>query len=89
MVQKAALRFTPAGVAVVEFTLEYDETVDQAGVPRQVKFEVPVVVMGDLAQMWQSVALSQVVAVEGFVAPMRKGSPRWRLYADHVRLVKD
>lgn len=89
VVNKAPLRYTPAGLAVVEFSLDHEEVVDQAGLPRQIEFEVPVLVMGDLAQMWQTVTLNQALEVEGFLAPLRKGSPRWRLHADQIRLLKD
>jgi len=89
VLDRAPLRYTPAGLAVVEFTLDHENVVEQAGLPRQIKFEVLVVVMGDLAQMWQTLALNQMVEVEGFVAPLKKDSPRWRLHAEKVSLLKD
>lgn len=84
LIERSALRYTPAAVAVLDFKLLYSETVEQAGASRLVKFEMPVVAMGDLAHMWQSVALGQELRVEGFLASLRQNSPRLVLHAKQI-----
>ena len=49
-----------------------------------VKFEMPVVAMGDLALMWQSATLGQMLRVEGFLAAARQNSPKLVLHARQI-----
>ncbi|MCD8505069.1 MAG: primosomal replication protein N [Burkholderiaceae bacterium] len=84
LIERSALRYTPAAVAVLDLKLLHSETVDQAGVTRLIKFEIPIVAMGDLALMWQSVTLGQVLNVEGFLAAARQNSPRLVLHAQQI-----
>lgn len=84
LIERSALRYTPAAVAVLEFKLLHSETVEQAGASRLVKFEILVVAMGDLALMWQSVILGQVLSVEGFLAAARQNSPKLVLHANQI-----
>ena len=49
-----------------------------------VKFEMPVVVMGDLALMWQKATLGQILEVEGFLAAARQNSPKLVLHAKKI-----
>lgn len=85
LVERSPLRYTPAGVAVLEFRLSHQESVEQAGLPRLIEFELAVVAIGDLARMWQSATTSQTLLVNGFLAPARKGSPRLVLHATDIR----
>ena len=84
LIERSALRYTPAAVAVLDLKLLHSESVDQAGVSRMVKFEMPVLAMGDLALMWQSTALGQMLRVEGFLAAARQNSPKLVLHAKQI-----
>lgn len=84
LIERSALRYTPAAVAVLDLKVLHSDMVDQAGVSRMVKFEIPVVVMGDLALMWQSAALGQMLEVEGFLAAARQNSPKLVLHAKKI-----
>jgi primosomal replication protein N len=46
-----------------------------------------VTLMGDLALMNKDLKLGQAIEVEGFIAPLRKNSPRLRLHAQRLRLI--
>ena len=74
------LRYTPAGVPVVEMTLEHGSDVIEAGRPRRVEMTLPALAMGDLARMLADTPLGTVLRIEGFLAPTRKGSSRLRLH---------
>lgn len=81
------VRYTPAGVPVLEFLLSHQSEVTEAGQPRQLAFVLPVLAMGDLAQMASTVGLGQAVRIQGFLAPVRKDSPRFRLHAQQIKQI--
>ena len=81
------LRYTPAGVAVLEILLEHESEVIEAGQPRRLMFSVPVILMGDLARMHADKSLGTVLQLSGFMAPVRKDSPRFRLHAQQVKQI--
>ena len=81
------LRYTPAGVAVLEFTLSHESEVIEAGQPRRLAFMLAVVAMGDIAQMALTTGLGRTVRVQGFLAPVRKDSPKFRLHAQLIQQI--
>jgi len=81
------LRYTPAGVPVIGFELDHESEVMESNVSRLLKFEMEVTLMGDLALMNKDLKLGQAIEVEGFIAPLRKNSPRLRLHAQRLRLI--
>lgn len=81
------LRYTPAGVPVVEFDLDHESEVMESDIVRLLKFEMVVMLMGDMALMNKHLKLGQAVEVEGFMAPARKNSPRFKLHAQQLRLI--
>lgn len=74
------LRYTPAGLAVLEMLLAHESEVTEAGRPRQVELTIPALAMGDLARMLNGTPLGTALRIEGFLAPTRKGSSRLRLH---------
>ncbi len=69
---------------MLEFKLLHDEPIEQLGIIRQVKCEIAVVALGDLAMMWKNVTLGQSLKVDGFLAAAKKGSPRMILNATAI-----
>lgn len=88
LLELSPVRTTPAGVPVLEFRLFHDGEVVEAGSPRKVQCDIPVVAMAELVSMYKFLRLGSVLEVEGFIAPARKGSPRLRLHAAHIRIVE-
>lgn len=78
------LRYTPAGVPVLEMLLDHESEVAEAGGRRKVALTMPAVAMGDLAHMLGGTALGTALHIEGFLAPTRKGSSRLRLHMQHA-----
>lgn len=74
------LRYTPAGLAVLDLQLAHESEVIEAGLPRQIALTMPAVAMGDLARMLSGTALGTALRIEGFLMPTRKGSNRLRLH---------
>lgn len=87
VINTAPLRYTPAGVPVVGFDLDHESEAIESNANRLLKFEMAVVLMGDLALMNKHLKLGQAIEVEGFIAPARQNSPRLRLHAQHLRLI--
>jgi primosomal replication protein N len=81
------LRYTPAGVPVLEFSLSHESEVTEAGQPRRIAMLLLVVAMGDLAQMAGTISLGGKVRIQGFLAPVRKDSQKYRLHAQHIQQI--
>jgi len=81
------VRYTPAGVAVSEFLISSESDVIEAGQARKVMLTLPVVAMGDLVQMTGKLQLGSTVQIQGFLAPMRKDSPKFRLHAQLIKQI--
>jgi primosomal replication protein N len=81
------VRYTPAGIPILEFLISHESEVTEAGQPRQLAFVLPVLAMGDLVQMAVTMGLGQAVRIQGFLAPVRKDSPRFRLHAQRIQQI--
>lgn len=81
------LRYTPAGVPVLEFLLSHESEAIEAGQPRRIALSLVVVAMGDLAQMVGTMRLGCKVRLQGFLAPVRKDSQKYRLHAQHIQQI--
>ncbi len=75
LVERSLLRYTPAGLPVVEGKLAHQADVVQAGAPRTVQFEFKAVAVGDVARQFEREALGSALELTGFLAPRRRGSP--------------
>lgn len=88
VIGREALRYTPAGLPVLQFQLSHDETLIEAGLERQVVFEISVLLLGDLASMYQYLSINTELEIEGFIAPTRKNAARMALHAQHIRPIE-
>ena len=68
------VRYSPAGVPVLECLLDHRSTQQEADLPRLVEFEIRALALGDIVTRLAGVAPGTELAVEGFLAPSRKGS---------------
>ncbi len=75
LVALAELRYTPAGVAVMQAGLRYEGAVAEAGIERQLEFDLAALAVGAAAQRLAQQALGAELNIEGFLAPRRKRSP--------------
>ena len=72
---------------MLEFLLSHESEVTEAGQVRRLAFTLVVVALGDLAQMAGTTSLGRTVRVQGFLAPVRKDSPKFRLHAQHIQQI--
>jgi len=87
IVELSPLRYTPAGVPVLEFMLSHESEVTEAGQPRRIALSLATVAMGDLAQMAGTIGLGSNVRIQGFLAPVRKDSQKYRLHAQLIQQI--
>ncbi len=80
VVECKPLRYTPAGIPVLELVLAHESEPIEAGKARKIEMVVNAVAIGDLARMLERTALGKQMQIEGFLAPTRKGSSRLRLH---------
>jgi primosomal replication protein N len=74
LVERSIVRYSPAGVPVVECRLDHRSTQMEAEVPREVTFEIKALALGKIVTEVEQVEPGEEVAVSGFLAPTRKGS---------------
>jgi primosomal replication protein N len=75
-VAKSALRYTPAGIAVLEASFEHEGSVTEATAERTLAFEFSVIALGAVAQALDREPLGKPMILEGFIAPRTRRSTR-------------
>ena len=71
--QASALRYTPAGLPALDFNLEHESEVTEAGQVRQVKAAIKAVAFGSVAETLGKQALGSSWKFTGFLATPRNG----------------
>ena len=71
--QASALRYTPAGLPALDFTLEHESEVTEAGQVRQVKAAIKAVAFGAMAETLARQAMGSEWRFTGFLANPRNG----------------
>ena len=75
-VAKSALRYTPAGLAVLEASFEYEGSVTEAAEERMLAFEFAAIALGAVAQALDREPLGRPMLLEGFIAPRSRRTTR-------------
>ena len=73
LVQRSALRYTPAGLPALDLSLAHESTVSEDGQPRKVSFEMRAVGIGAVTQTLGALALGQGGTFAGFITATRNG----------------
>lgn len=76
LVEKAALRYTPAGLPVLEAGFRHSGTAVEAGVERKLAFDVTAVALGSVGEQLDHEPLGTEVELAGFFAPRSRRSMR-------------
>ena len=71
--QASALRYTPAGLPALDFSLEHESEITEAGQPRQVKVAVRAVAFGSTAETLGKQSIGSNWQFTGFLATPRNG----------------
>jgi primosomal replication protein N len=73
LVERGAMRYTPAGLAACDFSLRHESQVTEAGQPRQVSMEMRAVAIGEIAQRLVKLEIGAAGTFAGFLTNQRNG----------------
>ncbi|MBK9133665.1 MAG: primosomal replication protein N [Betaproteobacteria bacterium] len=73
LVQRSAMRYTPAGLPALDLVLKHESTVSEDGQPRKVSMEMRAVAIGAVTQPLTALALGEDGEFAGFVTSTRNG----------------
>jgi primosomal replication protein N len=73
LVEVSPLRYTPAGLPALNFSLESETEVQEMGTKRQVKVSLNALAIGHLAESIAKQALGSVWKFTGFLGAARQG----------------
>jgi primosomal replication protein N len=71
LVERAALRYTPAGLPALDLSLKHESEVSEDGQPRKVSMEIKAVAIGAITRMLTALELGTAGLYAGFLAPSR------------------
>lgn len=83
-----ALRYTPAGVPVLELTLEHGSRQSAGGFERDVRCVAPALLVGPSASELANWLDGQVITAHGFLAARSLRNPKLVLHIQHVEFEK-
>ena len=79
------LRFTPAGIPVVNFRLAHSSSQIEAGIGRLVQSEITAIAVGQLAEQISKRRPEQECMVRGFIAARSRNSSQIVLHVNEIR----
>jgi primosomal replication protein N len=72
--ERDALRYTPAGIPVVSAKLLHSSEQVEAGIKRQVEFEIAAIAAGEISGRFNQAELGNVFQFSGFLARKNRNS---------------
>ena len=85
-VAKSALRYTPAGVAVLEASFAHEGSVAEAEAERKLAFEFSAIALGAVAQALEREPLGRPLVLEGFIAPRSRRTARLLVHVTEYKV---
>jgi primosomal replication protein N len=73
LTERAALRYTPAGLPALDLHLAHESTLTEDGAPRKVAFELRALALGAVTRPLADLALGSKAVFAGFLAAARNG----------------
>ena len=73
LLERGAVRYTPAGLPAIDCRLQHASTVTEDGQPRQVSLEIKAMAIGAMSRPLGALALGQAGLFAGFLATTRNG----------------
>jgi primosomal replication protein N len=88
LVERSALRHTPAGLPVLEFSIAHASRQIEAGLPRRVECEVAAVALGQTAEFLAAAPLGSAVVASGFMAAKGAHNRRLVLHVTNIEFLE-
>jgi primosomal replication protein N len=73
LIERAAVRYTPAGLPALDLVLRHESTVSEDGLPRKVSLEMRAVAIGAVSRPVAALALGSTASFAGFLGATRNG----------------
>ena len=73
LVERGALRYTPAGLPALDLSLKHESEVSQDGQTRKVWFEIKARAIGEITQRVATLELGSTHGFAGFLGSQRNG----------------
>ena len=73
LLERAALRYTPAGLPVLDLVLKHESTLTQDGAPRKVSLEIRARAVGEVIKRLNGLEIGSTYGFAGFLGSMRNG----------------
>jgi primosomal replication protein N len=73
LIERGALRHTPAGIAVLDLMLSHQGELTEDGRPRKVSLQIKALAIGAISQAAGELALGSLAQFVGFLAQSRNG----------------
>jgi primosomal replication protein N len=73
LVERGAVRYTPAGLPACDLGLKHESQVTEAGMPRKISLEIRAVALGEIAQRLLKLELGTTGTFAGFLTNQRNG----------------
>lgn len=87
LVVKAALRYTPAGLAVLEAGFRHTGTAVEAGLERELAFDVKALALGSMGEQLNREPLGAELELAGFLAPRSRRASRIDLHITEYKRI--
>ena len=73
LVERGAVRYTPAGLPALDMLLKHESAVSEDGVPRKLSLEIKAVAIGAITRPLGALALGSTATFAGFLGATRNG----------------
>jgi primosomal replication protein N len=73
LVERSAVRYTPAGLPALDMVLKHESEVSEDGLPRKVSLEIKAVAIGAITRPAGAMALGGLASFAGFLGATRNG----------------
>lgn len=73
IVERGALRYTPAGLPALDMSLKHESQLTEAGRARRVAVEIRAVALGEITQPLAQLAIGAEAGFAGFISAQRNG----------------
>lgn len=88
LIERQALRYTPAGVPVSECRIGHESEQQEAGSARCVTLEIAAVALGDTARWLEGAAPGTLLRVQGFLAAKSRNSRLMVLHIEQIEFLE-
>lgn len=89
VVELDQLRYTPAGIPLLNITFRHTSIQNEAGMKRQVECEIQAVAMDDLAKKAATLGIGEKIKVAGFLAKKSLKNDRLILHINELETMQD